>query len=71
MFYDDEKAEDGKETVTEEKYIEPESYKSIIKSVEWAEEIESSGDTKKKIKRWSYKCANGIIIMKSSIPFRG
>lgn len=78
MFYDDEKfkekADDGKEieTVTEEKYTESaESYKSIIKLVEWAEKIKSSGGTKKKIRRWSYKCANGIIIMKSSIPFRG
>lgn len=78
MFYDDEKfkeqADNGgeTETITEKEYIEPaESYKSIIKLVEWVEEIESSDGTKKGIKRWSYKCANGIIIMKSSIPFRG
>ena len=78
MFYDDEKfkeqADNGGETkaITEKEYIEPaESYKSIIKLVKWSEEIGSLDGTKKEIKRWSYKCANGIIIMKSSIPFRG
>lgn len=65
-FYDDEKfkEEAGTDAIEESQYKDDVTYNSDIRLVKWKE-----GD--KTIKRWSYKCANGIIIMKSSIPFRG
>lgn len=72
MFYDDESFQNKEKegTVTEGDYLRSKLYNSDIKLVEWEDKTERV-DEKKKIRRWSYKCANGIIIMKSSIPFRG
>ena len=63
-FYDDEKFKADTSAINESQYKDDKNYYSDIQLVEW----EEGGKT---IKRWSYKCANGIIIMKSSIPFRG
>ena len=61
-FYDDDELKQSDNVITPKSFQDIECGK--LARVNWGAKNEE------KI-RWSYKCENGIIIMKSSIPFRG
>lgn len=62
-FYDDDEFQKIGKTIPSEKFLVNAECGKLVR-VNWGAKNEE------KI-RWSYKCENGIIIMKSSIPFRG
>lgn len=62
-FYDDDEFQKRGKTIPSKKFLVNTECGKLAR-VNWGTENDE------KI-RWSYKCENGIIIMKSSIPFRG